>query len=80
MKRCASACGDCRRCRLIDAKLRQAKKTASLLQQALLLLDVARWEIQHELDAAGADEVKQHPALRTKLGLIARIEKLTRQA
>lgn len=80
MKRCASACGECRRCRLITQKLAQARKTASLLQQALLLLETVDWVLANDLQNYTAREIKEHPGLRTKLGFRLRIEKLTRQA
>jgi len=79
VKACANACGDCRRCRAVKARLAETARNARLLRQAMTLLDSCRWAIQQELDAAGAEEVRQHPALKPKVGLIYRIEKLTRQ-
>jgi hypothetical protein len=79
VKPCANACGDCRRCRLIDRALKEAKRDKAMLRQALVLLDAARWEMAAELHANGPEEVRQHPQLRVKVGLVARIEKLIGQ-
>jgi len=73
MRLCSSACGECGRCR-------KNRRAGRLLQQALLLLEVARWDMTEALHANSEADVKAHPSLRRKVGLLARIEKLVRQA
>lgn len=79
MKPCANACGDCRRCRLIAKALSEARRKTKLLHQAMLLLAACDFEFVHELQANSPDEIRAHPALRAKVGLRLRIEKLARQ-
>lgn len=79
MKPCANACGDCRRCRLLARTLSEARRKAKLLNHAMALLQACDFEFVHELNANSSDEIRAHPALRAKVGLRLRIEKLTRQ-
>lgn len=79
MKLCERACGDCRRCRAIAKALADARANARLLRQAMTLLDSCRWDLSAELSANDPIDIRQNPQLRTKVGLVYRIEKLTRQ-
>jgi hypothetical protein len=78
MKACANACGDCRRCRLIARALADAKRKAKLLHQAMVLLQACDFDLATELASNSASDIRSHPALRSKLGLRYRIEKLAR--
>lgn len=79
MKRCAMACGECGRCRRLEAAVNRSRRLQRELAQALVLLQACAWDLQMELNANSAEDVRAHPALRTKVGLVARIERLTRQ-
>ena len=79
MKACANACGDCRRCRAITARLRETARNARLLKRAMQLLEACRWDLGLELASNDPKDVRQNPFLRTKIGLVARIENLARQ-
>jgi hypothetical protein len=50
------------------------------LSEALALLGEARDAIEGELRAAGLDEVRQHPALRTRARLVRRIDDLMQRS
>lgn len=79
MKACERACGDCRRCRAITKALAEARSNARLLRQAMTLLESCRWDLGAELTSNDPRDVRQNPFLRTKVGLVYRIDKLTRQ-
>lgn len=79
MKHCANACGDCRRCRAVKARLAETARNARLLRQAMSLLEACRWDLGVELNSNDPRDIRQNPHLRTKVGLVARIDKLARQ-
>jgi hypothetical protein len=79
LKHCERSCGDCYRCRAIKKALADAHTTARLLRKAMTLLESCRWDLNGELSVNDPRDIRQNPQLRTKVGLVYRIDKLTRQ-